>query len=238
MNNNKIYARQVAPEYQESPLALDNYNLEYTYWEDIELSGNSDFRDHISEEFETACRVCDSWDFSNAIEEVYAGESDVYNTLRDVLNDFLPREKLYTDTEENRLKRIIKAYRSRALSDNEYFLEILSLIKGTRYIRATIRGCVQRDWNYIYYPVDKYADEDIKIFECEYFNTGSEWIIHDEETPPESPDDISGYSIYCYGWNNEQIKQEIADAAGGDPANVVLYEFSKWQKVACYALDE
>ena len=228
MNNNKIYALQIAPEYQESPLVWDMYNLRGTYWEDIEISGNRDFRDHVSEEFETACCVCDSWDFSNALDELWYGESDVYNTLRDVLDDFLPREKPYTDAEENRLKRIIKAYHARALSDDEYFLEILSLVKGERYIKWCIRGCTQSDWQYIYFPADKYSDEDIKIFEVEYFNTGTEWTIHDEETPPENPDDICGYSIYCHGWNNEQIKQEIADAAGGDPADVVFYEFSKW----------
>ena len=228
MNNNKIYALQIAPEYQESPLVWDMYNLRGTYWEDIEISGNRDFRDHVSEEFETACCVCDSWDFSNALDELWYGESDVYNTLRDVLDDFLPREKPYTDAEENRLKRIIKAYHARALSDDEYFLEILSLVKGERYIKWCTRGCTQSDWQYIYFPADKYSDEDIKIFEVEYFNTGTEWTIHDEETPPENPDDICGYSIYCHGWNNEQIKQEIADAAGGDPADVVFYEFSKW----------
>ena len=47
-----------------------------------------------------------------AIEEAWNGESDCYNTIRDVLNDFMPREKPYTDKEENRVKRIIKAYKA------------------------------------------------------------------------------------------------------------------------------
>jgi hypothetical protein len=65
----------------------------------------------------------------------------------------------------------------------------------------------------------------------EYFNTGSEWIIHDEESEPETVKDISGYSVYCYSWNTDGIKKEIADAAGSDPDDVILYEFDKYINV-------
>ena len=140
MNSKKVYAVQIAPEYQVSPLFC-NWEIDMGVWPYIEISGNRDFHECISPEFERAKRAADYWGFETAIEEVWNGESDCYNTICDVLNDYLPREQPYTDTEENRVKRIIKAYRNRAISDDEYFLEILSLAHGKRYTKTCIRGC-------------------------------------------------------------------------------------------------
>ena len=67
-----------------------------------------------------------------------------------------------------------------------------------------------------------------------YFNTGSEWIVHDEEAEPESPEDINGYSVYCIGWNDELIKLEIAEAAECKPEEVVMYAFKDYARIPIY----
>lgn len=101
---------------------------------------------------------------------------------------------------------------------------------GERWKAFEIRGCCQSDWQRGYCP-EAWSREELEAFETEYFNTGSEWIIHDEDGEPESPEEINGYSVYCHGWNSDQIRKEIADAAGEtDPAAVVLYEFTGWSR--------
>lgn len=51
---------------------------------------------------------------------------------------------------------------------------------------------------------------------------------------PETPENISGYSFYCIGWNNEQIKNEIADVTGAKPEEIKLFEFGGYTKTAYY----
>jgi hypothetical protein len=111
---------------------------------------------------------------------------------------------------------------------------MLNALTGGNWIQTTIRGCCQSDWQDIIYDSEKYTRDDIQRLEIEYFNTGSEWIIHDENTEPKTPDEISGYSVYCYGWNGEQIRAEIADAAGVKPEDVVLFKFSGYTQTAKY----
>lgn len=83
--------------------------------------------------------------------------------------------------------------------------------------------------------MEEWSREALEVFETEYFNTGSEWIIHDEDGEPESPEEVTGYSVYCVGWNDEQIKRELADAAGeSDPAAVVLFKFTGWSRCPEY----
>ena len=48
---------------------------------------------------------------------------------------------------------------------------------------------------------------------------------------PESPEDISGYSMYCYTYNPAE---EIAHEGGVDVADVVLYEFDGYTRAAKY----
>lgn len=102
-------------------------------------------------------------------------------------------------------------------------LRALHIVTGKRYDVRTIRGYSQGDWQNAYFPVDDYTRDALDILEADYFNTGSEWIIND------------GFSIYAYSWNNDGIRAEIADAAGGDPADVILYTFDGWQKTPVYA---
>ena len=79
--------------------------------------------------------------------------------------------------------------------------------------------------------MDEWTREQIKHFKCEYFNAGSEWIIHDGENTPETPEQINGYSVYCAGDTGEQIKQEIAaDYTGATPEDVTLYAFDEYTK--------
>lgn len=41
--------------------------------------------------------------------------------------------------------------------------------------------------------------------------------VYAKQVPPEN---INGYSVYCIGWNNEQIKNEIAEVTGAKPEEI------------------
>lgn len=45
---------------------------------------------------------------------------------------------------------------------------------------------------------------------------------------------IQGYSIYCYGGTMEEIKEEIAEAGGVAPSEVILYRFKGWIRTEEY----
>ena len=218
----KIYAKQVPPEYQESPLFHDEL------WpENVFVFGNKWLTDH-------AGRL---EDIKRALEDIYdvcSGWSH-YNKLSDVIP---PRDdgREYTRAERLTLARLAQNYQEYSYNkddENALLCDVLNLITGQKYEYATIRGSRQSDWNYIIYPAE-YGNEWVCEFETEYFNTGTEWVVHDENDAPDGPEDINGFSVYCTAWNDDGIRQEIADAAGGSPENVVLYKFSGFSKIANY----
>ena len=82
-------------------------------------------------------------------------------------------------------------------------------------------------------PVNEWSREALAAFEVEYFNTGSEWIVHEGEFDPEQngPEDIEGYSIYCTSY---KVQEEIAAYEGVKPEEVKLFEFSGFSRVPVY----
>ena len=65
---------------------------------------------------------------------------------------------------------------------------------------------------------------------------GSEWIIDTEDFHPDimDPAEIQGYSMYCYEWNIEGIKKEIANCEGASPEDVILYSFDGYSRNEIY----
>ena len=217
----KIYAKQIPLEYQESPLFMGDWP------ENVFVFGNKWLTDHagrledIKQALEDICDVCNGWSCYSKLSDVIPARDD-------------GRE--YTRQERLTLARLAQNYQEYSYNsddENALFCDVLELITGQKYESATIRGCSQGDWQEIIYPA-KYGREWLDNFETEYFNTGTEWIIHDENTEPDGPEDINGFSCYCHGWRTEDIKKEIADAYGAPGADVVLYEFSEWTRSANY----
>jgi hypothetical protein len=159
------------------------------------------------------------------------------HTWAETLADRLPRDtgEEWSRADRVRWAEILKDYRDfYTVKKYEVLCAGLEMLTGRRWDWCTLRGCSQSDWQYCMYPADDWTGEDLERLEAEYFNTGTEWIVHDEDTPPEEPEDVSGFSVYCTAWSDEGLKKEIADAAGGDPADVTLYKFSGWVRRAEY----
>lgn len=82
------------------------------------------------------------------------------------------------------------------------------VVTGQPWKWSIIRGCCQSDWQEVFYPVNEWGREALTAFEVEYFNTGSEWIVHEGEFNPEQngPEDIEGHSIYCTSY---KVQEEL-----------------------------
>lgn len=226
----KIYARQVNPEYQESPLFMGDESFP----ENIAVFGNCDFKEHIPEVVRRVRDVLNADELSEVLENVTKWKQ-WYKNITEVISDYLPPESghKYTSRSIHALKIAVQDYAEacRSTEEDSAFLRVLDVVTGKKWACKDISGCVQCEWNRVFYPVAQWSPEALQGFECEYFNTGTEWIIHDGDENPESPEDISGYSFYATAWDTEGIRKAIADEAGATPADVVLFEY-KGERIA------
>ena len=215
----KIYAKQVPPEYQESPLFMGEC------WPgNVFVFGNRDFNDH------SGCLVDIRRGLEN-IADIFAdmqhGESWTRNAnLHAIIWYELPRDSGagYTRAERMRIVELANDYCCIGNDESNILCAVLELITGEKYDYATIRGCCQGDWQNIIYPAE-YSREWLQEFETEYFNTGAEWRI--SENDPENDDN---YYMYTHAWSDDGIRDEIAAAAGVDPGDVILYQFTGWSR--------
>lgn len=224
----KIYAKQVPPEHQESPLFMGD-----EFWpENVFVFGNRDFNQHADtlNELRTALE-----NIAEIFDDMQRGQgwtSDFAYAIHCELPEEYRRE--YSRLERLKLVELANKYcYAKSYEENAVLCETLELITGKAWDNGTIRGCCQSDWQEIIFPAE-YGREWLEEFETEYFNTGTEWTIHDSDATPEGPDDIDGFTCYCHGWNTDQIKKEIADAYGDPGADVILYEFTGWSRSPDY----
>lgn len=203
----KIIAKQVNPEYQESPLMI------FDEWpENVVFDGNRDYRSRTTEEYDHIMERFDdmAWEWDNRGTNGY--------TLAELLRDYgfyRADGKPWTTKQRHEWRVLMECWTA---EDDEVKLKALYLMTGHEWRSATIRGCGQSDWQDIYYDAEMYSAEDIEQIEMEYFNIGSEWIIDDE--------DGENFSMYCYEWQDEAIREEIANVAGVEPEEVTLYKWA------------
>lgn len=168
--------------------------------EGVEIYGNRNYIRHTSATFDEVLECLEYGDFS----------------------DFE-----FTEYKAERLEELCNKYGTRGADDEGIIAEALSIVTGQKWEYKKISGYSQSDWNYIYYRLDEWTEKALKYFEIEYFNTGNEWWIEDEEG-----DDMG--SVYTHEWNDDENKREIAEQIGVNPGEVTLYLFDGWIKTAKY----
>lgn len=219
----KIYAKQINPAYQESPLFYDDM-----FPEDIAVCGNREYIEHCPEVFNRVYSVLSDGELADVLGNKN-GWKNWYKNITEAITDYLPPEKeKYSTKDIGALKRLVLQYAEcKSREEDSILCAVLSIVTGRKWGYRMITGCVQGEWNYIYYLVDEWTKAALEAFEAEYFNTGSEWIIDEGDFNPDedNPEEISGYSIYCTSWNGDGIKQEIADSEGVDIDDVILFPF-------------
>ena len=209
----KIYAKQVPPEYQESPLFMGEWP------ENVYAFGNRHFRDRGGEYIE---KIENSlYDAADELKQLQRGLS-YYNSFIDIIADILPtpeNKKEYTRADRLKWRALLLNFDADAITRDDTITTALQLITGDEYDAAQICGCCQGDWNNVIYPA-KYGREWLREFEIEYFNMGDEWALYEND-----PDGEYICHVYTHEWRDDGKRAEIADAAGVDPADVVLYVF-------------
>ena len=97
----------------------------------------------------------------------------------------------------------------------------LTLITGNEWKIRQIHGSVQGDWAESLYDSSVVSEEDLRIFECEYFNLGTEWMVPERyQCDPE--DEAPTVCVYCHTSDPEQARLEIAQYIGCDASDVIL----------------
>ena len=168
--------------------------------EGVEICGNKDYIRHTSATFDEVLKCLEYGDFS----------------------DFE-----FTGYKAERLEELCNKYGTRGADDEGIIAEALSIVTGQKWEYKQISGCCQSEWNYIYYRSDEWTAKALEYFEIEYFNTGKEWRLEDEEG-----DDFG--NVYTHEWKDDERKREIAENIGVDPDEVTLYLFDGWTKTAKY----
>lgn len=245
----KYYVKQVDPAYQESP--LDFIDWDDTMYPALVLTGNRDYKEQTVPAFDLwrnnwadAADHMAAWD---AREDARCTDPEFdpdywnlcYDTEREIIEDLLhpqPSRGPYSEEEITRWKVILKDM-SACPTSEEYrpTLIALDLITGGNWKLKTLHGCCQGDWQDCYYDSFQYGTTDIDLLEIAYFNLGTEWIVHDNDSIPQHPDDVCGYSCYVYGYD---YRKELAEIIGCDPADLVIYKYAGEVRKAVYTLDE
>ena len=245
--SNNIYATQVPPELQESELMRGGFPHFDEYYMDVITTGNDRYIGYTTKAYDTVQE-----NLINGCEKLsnYCGKDLPYKNLTEAVHDCFPPEhkKKYSTQDIARWKKLIEEYDVVCVNgtwhkhEKEISRQALELITGKQYSWKSITGCSQGDWQYVLYPYKEVSENAIKALEAQYFNTGTEWIVHDEITEEDlvediSPSDLSGgYSVYCHAWGDEEIRSELASYAGCDPKDVVMYKFEGYKQTPIYKL--
>ena len=222
--NRKVYARQVPWEWQESPWDDEQLKIDKAA-----LYGNRSYGRYVFDEFEQVVKALEEMDWDDV------GDDRAYSTEQEMLLDYVPPvgRDSYTDEEIEAWKFACQLYNPDYDCNEQWGICMgLTLMLGKEYDYKTLRGSCQSDWICFIYPTDLYDDEAVRRLETEFFNTGEEWIIHDEETVPDCPEAVNGYAMYVY----DDARKEIAAEAGVAPEDVVLWKYDGMRSIPKYKI--
>lgn len=208
----KIHAYQRPPEWQESPLFSDE-----SAFDEIQLFGNRNFQERTTDQYKNIPAMLD--DIADELHDLQNGLKH-YTDFSTILEAYTGRDG-YTRTERKQWIEILRRW-TETDEETRVFIDVLTLLNGKQYNFSTLRGCCQSDWQYIIYPAD-FGAEWLRSFEVQYFDTGTEWEIHE--------DDETTYFVYCTTYDP---RKEISDAMGADPGDVILYAFDGWERTPKY----
>lgn len=223
-SNRKVYARQVPWEWQESPWDDEQLKIDKAA-----LYGNRSYGRYVFDEFEQVVKALEEMDWDDV------GDDRPYSTEQEMLLDYVPPvgRDSYTNEEIETWKFASQMYNQNYGRNEQWGICMgLTLMLGKEYDYKTLRGSCQSDWIYFIYPTDLYDDEAVRRLETEFFNTGEEWMIHDEETVPDCPEAVNGYTMYVY----DDARKEIAAEAGVAPEDVVLWKYDGMRSIPKYKI--
>ena len=230
----KLYAKQVPPEYQESPLFLGDFP------DNIAVYGNRHYNEHFPDVFKRVYTALYSGELLEAWEDLNRDGGGYYYNWESALIMLVPPEGRGPYTREERKHKwpdIAWRYcnaRQGSQAEDQALCDALELATGEAWETGALRGTCQGKWVQVCYPVKSWSPEALEAFETEYFNTGTEWMVSLPGAGMDERDGLDSFSCYCHGWKLEEIKKEIADAAGYPGATVILQRFTGYTQIPNY----
>lgn len=228
----KYYARQVDPEFTEDDLfwlAKDNRLevMDEVYAENIIIGGNRDFLSYCPDKLE---KLEDHIEYFNSDLRGYYGEQ---GNLTELANYYFKKHNgKRWSKHELRLWRDVADLTESYSPENEKeaFKLALFLITGKDWTRTCIKGCSQRDYQYMWYS-SELDQKDIDYIEMCYFNTGSRYDFF--ESKEDMDNDCPATSYYVSGYKS---KEELLQHIGCKPEELEVWEFAGYQKEPTYKL--
>lgn len=230
---NKIYARQILVEDQDSSQEIKNcldgsialFTKSFNDWQEDKLP-------------EAIKKVrLEMWS-NNILDNILDEDGDPIEFIDEaaVVQHYLPSEKgePYNSKDWNDI--IYYLFKMSKNYKNDYnwlfgkMCTLASIVTGKKWDYRMIEGHDENNGICVAYDTSVWNDDKIRNFEIAYYNEGTEWIIHDGSDDPTTPDDIIGHSIYCHSTDINSIRNEIATLEGCNPDNVVMYS----AKIAYY----
>ena len=216
-----IYARQVPYDLQQSPLQIPNFYEKVPVIIISNKYGHFDWESEYKNLFLRIKDVFDDlyYDYSNL-----GTQHSCYENLKELATDYFGDDIIFTTEKLEQFKKYLDNIRGHFPYNFE--VEMLSILTGLNWKKTTIHGSVQGDWADIMYIEEQF--DDVSIFECEFFNTGTEWVIHAEG--------LGSFAIYIHDWYSyDDIKKEIKSMLGlEEDEDVVLHVFDNYQQIAKY----
>lgn len=147
------------------------------------------------------------------------------------LKDMLPKKengKRLSPKEANIIKKALDTER-----DVDIICDCLSVITGKTYLMRGLRGCCQGDYIEAYYPVEDGIQKYLNWIEAWYFGTGTEVMVHEEDSIPNSAEEVCGWTFYTDSWKTEDIKEEIKKEYGckDEDVEIVLWLYKSSYRV-------
>lgn len=230
MKTKKIVAVQFDPEYQTSPLDMDE-SLPYN----VAVLGNNRMDEHIPERCEKAFAALRNDSF---LDDLESPKRSGYPDAAAVMGDWLPRENGAAYNADECRAFVDRIFHEGLSASASALAALMSLVEGKHWKSRTIRGMCQSDWNEIAYPASEWPEKELEYFECEYWNMGCEWDVypfnpeeweelkHEGVTRNNVVDvDDCPETIYSHEFGDDKIKTEIAAAFDAAPEDVILLKF-------------
>ena len=229
----KYIAKQVPPEEQGNPMDFYVNFSDYMEYEfpGVILTGNNDFNKYGTDAF---WRVYDALEYTELFDVIkhWKDMKGYYKNITDAIMTHLwpENKKKYSTREIRRLKELIVDYQYCSCRDEDDIIcKVLEIVTGHKYANCTIRGCVQGEWQEVYYPCDQYDRYDLNRLEADYFGYVDQWEVYDENDQ---------YLFNCFTYSNDlnRIKNEIEQAL---PCGVTCVELQvitgySYQKIVNY----
>lgn len=156
----KVYAKQVNPEYQESPLMLYE-----EYPETIILTGNHNYPSHTIPAYDAIMERFD--DMAETWEDI--GGKSYFGGKRYTISEALREYGFEREDGKPWSNRDKHGWRFCMESCDYTICDLLELITRKKWETTTIHGTSQSEWQHVFYVEDEWDKSALDNFEAEYF---------------------------------------------------------------------